>query len=94
MMKPYRVTLRSVVTVDVEIDATTTEEARAKAFAWNTSCVEGSKTIGDYYLDDDLLSDEGEMYWIIQDVETSEIVEVLELEAADRDEDADEAGRE
>ncbi len=77
--KPYRVTLRSVVTVEVDVDATTEDEARAKAFAWNGDYPEGFSSIGNYYLGEDCLFDSGEMYWETRNVENEDIVEVFEL---------------
>jgi len=92
--KPYRVTLRSVVTVEVDVDATTEDEAWAKAFEWNGDYPRGISKIGSYWLEDELLFDGGDMSWEIQNIEDKDIVEVLELEEDDHNDNADEAGEE
>ena len=92
-MRSYRVTLRSTVTVEVEVDAKTVEEARAKAFGWSPR--EGQQEpIGGYWLhngdtdEDDYIVDDGEMYWEIVNSEPIDIDEVIVLKDDEDDEEA------
>ena len=83
--KPYRVTLRAVVTVEVDLDAMTKDEAESKAAGWDGGYPEGCNRIGDYWLGEDCLFDDDDMVWAIQNVEVTDIVDVLKLDHEDSD---------
>jgi hypothetical protein len=89
MTKPYRITLRSVVKVNVEVDATSVREARGKVFSWTGDYPKGFTTVGDYYVDNVPLHDEGEMYWEIIAVDNEDFLEIVELKQDDQGVSAD-----
>jgi len=84
--RPYCVELVARVWVEVEVDARSVEEARAKAWEWNDGYRIDGTVIGNYYVGEDELFDDEEMYWETQCVECEDIEDVRELHVEDFDE--------
>lgn len=79
VQKYYKVTLRSIHDVEVELDAASVHEARAKAFEWrNNGDIDGEFS-GYWKNDDHYLREEYTLWWEIGDVDNEiRSVEVLE----------------
>ena len=76
--------MKAQVEVDVEVEAGSVEEARGKAFSWDSGGANGYCSVGGYTLDDvDIYDDDSEMFWEIQEVEPLDIVEVTVVEDED-----------
>lgn len=75
--RPFRVSLRNTVELDVEVEAATIEEARAKALEWYP--YDGHQEISGYWNGEDFISEPSTMYWEINDV-NFEIISVEEVE--------------
>lgn len=76
--KPYRVTLRVTSLIDLGIEASSMEEARAKAFEWCPES-EGDLLNFGYWLEDTFIDKEEQVHWELIDVEGREIVGVEKL---------------
>jgi hypothetical protein len=84
MIKPYRVTLRANLLVDVDVWAESEAKARAKAFDWNSIGTSGYSDVGSHFWtddnDQDHLEDGGdELYWKVIDGDHN-IVDAVELD--------------
>ena len=86
VMKSYRVTLRAQVLVEIDVEAENERKASGKAFEWSGSGNRGTTTVGcfgwtdeddnDHYQHEDSYLD----WEIVEEVEMSEILRVVELD--------------
>ena len=75
----FRVLLHAEVLVEVDVEATTADEAMDKAVEWDGQLTEGVSKVGTYWRGDELVHDESEMCWQIQDVTYRDVKSTTEL---------------
>jgi hypothetical protein len=92
VLKPYRVTLRADLIVEIDVYAENVTQARGKAFYWNAEGKRGFSDVGSYYWTDEndqeqYDHDDSELYWeIIDEGDLHRIVDAVELEDGENDE--------
>ena len=77
--RPFRVSVRNTVELDIEVEAATIEEARAKAKAFEWYPYNGHQEISGHWVGDVFVSEPSSLYWKINDVDFH-IVSVEEIE--------------